>query len=148
MTGFVVVDASLATMWAIPEPYTEQALALAILWARQDTRPIAPCLILTEITNAIYKRVRRREINLKTAQEALHIVLRFDIEIREEAGLHARALELAHDLKLTTTYDAHYLALAEQQGCHLWTGDKKLYHAVHKKLPWVRWVGHLTPSIL
>ena len=141
MTNFVAVDASLATMWAVPEPYTELALNLAIQWAGQGARLIAPCLILTEITNAIYNRVLRREMDLKTAAEALRIVLGFDIEIREEPGLHARALELAHDLKMLTTYDAHYLALAERYNCDLWTGDKKLYFSVKSKLPWIKWVG-------
>jgi len=141
MTNFVVVDASLATMWAIPEPYTEYALALATRWTQEGARPIAPCLILTEITNAIYKRVLRQEIDTKTAQEALRVVLGFDIEIREEPGLHTRALQLAYHLKMSTTYDAHYLALAEQYRCNLWTGDKRLYHSVKNNLPWVKWIG-------
>lgn len=137
----VVVDASLAAKWAIPEPYTEQAFALAERWSNEGAHLIAPCLILAEITNAIYKRVQRREMDLNTGQQAMRTVLEFGIEIREEPGLQDRALALAYELKMPATYDAHYLALAEKYGCNLWTGDKKLYNATKSRLPWVKWVG-------
>lgn len=139
----VVVDASLAAKWAIPEPYTEQAFALAERWSNEGAHLIAPCLILAEITNAIYKRVQRREMDLHTGQQAMRTVLEFGIEIREEPGLQDRALALAYELKMPATYDAHYLALAEKYGCNLWTGDKKLYNATKNTLPWVKWVGEI-----
>lgn len=143
MTNLVVVDASLAAMWAVPEQYSEQALTLASRWADEEISIIAPCLLLSEITNAIYKRVLHQEMDLNTAQEALRVILAFDIEIREEPGLHARALELAHRFRMPTTYDAHYLALAEHHGCTFWTGDRKLYNTVKAALPWVNWIGNL-----
>lgn len=73
----VVVDASLAAKWAVPEPYTEQAFALAERWSNEGARLIAPCLILAEITNAIYKRVQRREMDLNTGRQAMRTVLEF-----------------------------------------------------------------------
>ena len=127
MKNTVVIDASLAAMWAIPEIYTEMALALASQWIQEETRLIAPCLMLTEVTNAFYKRVIRGEIGLTTAIEALHVVMEFGIEIREEPGLHSLAIELAHQLKRPNTYDCHYLALAEIYHCALWTGDERFY---------------------
>ena len=141
MAGLVVVDASLAVKWGLPEPYTEQAFELADRWADDETQLIAPCLILAEITNAIYKRVNRREMDLSTARQALHTVLGFGIEIREEPGLPERVLELAHELKMSATYDAHYLALAEKYGCDLWTGDRRLYNSTKNMFSWVKWVG-------
>lgn len=143
MTSLLVVDASLAAKWALPEPYTEQAFELAGRWANEGTTLIAPSLILAEISNAIYKRVRRRELDLKTAQQAIRVVLEFGIEIREEAGLQEHILALADELKMPTTYDAHYLALAEKYGCDFWTGDGRLYNLTKAKLPWVRWVGEI-----
>lgn len=143
MTSLVVVDASLAAKWALPEPYTEQAFELAGRWANEGITLIAPSLILAEISNAIYKRVRRRELDLKTAQQAIRVILEFGIEIREEAGLQEHILALADELKMPTTYDAHYLALAEKYGCDLWTGDRRLYNLTKAKLPWVRWVGEI-----
>ena len=137
----VVVDASLTCLWAIPEEHTERAFILARTWAASNTRLLAPCLILAEVTNAVYKRILRKELDLIGAKRALQVILDFNIEIIEEPGLHERALELASKYKMSTTYDAHYLALAERYECALWTADKKLLHTVSDKLSWVNWVG-------
>lgn len=142
--AFVVIDASLAVKWAIPEPHTEQAFALVEHWANEGVQLIAPCLILAEVNNAIYKRIRRHEMDLKTGEQALQTILEFGIEIREEVGLPERALRLAYALGMATTYDAHYLALAEKSGCDLWTGDRKLYNSTKDKFPWVNWVGEFS----
>jgi predicted nucleic acid-binding protein len=137
----VVVDASLATMWAIPEPYSPQALDLAEEWAKNATNLLAPCLLVAEVTNALYKRVVRGELTLPEAQQALDIVLGFSIEIREEPGLPRRAMEWAARLKQPAAYDMHYLALAELNRCECWTGDQRFFRSTRAAAPWVRWVG-------
>jgi predicted nucleic acid-binding protein len=144
MAATVVVDASLATMWAVPETYSEQALRLADLWAHGSTRLVAPCLLLAEVTNALYKRVVRGEIDLETAETALQVVLGFAVEIREEPGLAANAMSLARQLRRPATYDCHYLALAERYQRELWTGDERFYNAVKLVKPSVKWVGSYT----
>lgn len=141
MSEMVVIDASLATMWAVPEPYSAQALILATHWAREGTRLLAPCLLLAEVTNALYKRVARGEMDLDTAQTALEVILGFGIEILEERGTQLQAMALAHQLKRPTTYDCQYLALAEHYRCELWTGDQRFYNAVKKVIPRVKWIG-------
>ncbi len=146
MSKIVVIDASLAAMWAVPETYSNQALALAKQWAQKHTRLIAPCLMLTQVTNAFYKRVARREMELVTSLAALHVVLEFGIEIREEPGLHSRAMELSHQLKRPTTCDCHYLALAEIHNCELWTGDERFYNSVKETMHRVKWIGNYAPQ--
>ena len=47
-------------------------------------------------------------------------------------------MEFANQFKLLATYDAHYLALAEIEGCECWTADKRLLNAVKGKISWVR----------
>ena len=42
MKTVVVVHASLAAMWAIPEPFSTRALALTNQWAGEEIRLIAP----------------------------------------------------------------------------------------------------------
>ena len=145
MSSIVVIDASLAAMWAVPENYSDQALTLANQWAEENTRLIAPCLMLTEVTNAFYKRVVRREMDLATGIAALHVVLEFGIEIREEPGLHSRSMELSHQLKRPTTYDCHHLALAEIHNCELWTGDERFYNSVKETMDQVKWIGNYAP---
>jgi len=142
MKTVVVVDASLAAMWAIPEPFSTRALALTNQWAEEEIRLIAPCLLLTEVTNAFYKRLIRGEISLSNALAALIVVLEFGIEIREEPGLHSRAIELSYQLKKPNTYDCHYLALAGIYRCDLWTGDERFFNSVARTFPRVKWVGN------
>jgi len=60
----VVVDASLAAMWVIPEAHSAKALLLAERWAMEKRRVFAPCLLLPEVKNVLYKRVTRKEITL------------------------------------------------------------------------------------
>ncbi len=140
MTNEVAVDASLAAMWAIPERYSARALTLADQWAKSDVRLIAPCLMLTELTNALYKRILRGELVLKTAIEALQVVMEFGIQLQEEPGLHWKAMELSYDLKRSSTYDCHYLALSEIHDCDLWTGDERFYNSVRKSFRRVHWI--------
>ncbi len=142
MRTIVVIDASLAAMWAIPERFSTQALTLTHQWAEEETRLIAPCLLLTEVTNAFYKRLVRGEISLSNALTALHVVFEFGVEIREEPGLHSRAIELSYQLKRPNTYDCHYLALAEIYRCDLWTGDERFFNSAATTFPRVKWVGH------
>lgn len=142
MSGKVVIDASLAAMWAMPERHSEEALALAAQWAHAGARLLAPCLLLAEVTNALYKRMVRREMDVNTALGALRVILDFPIEIREEPGLQERAIILAHQLRQPTTYDCHYLALAESHQCEFWTGDQRFYRAVKDTMPYVKWVGN------
>jgi predicted nucleic acid-binding protein len=141
MGNIVVIDASLAVMWAVPENYSVQALRLAETWGEEETRLLAPCLLLTEVTNALFKRIVRKEMNLTKVLEALEVILAFGIEIHEEAGLHALAIELSLQLGQPATYDAHYLALALMQDCPLWTGDRRFYQAAKKSFSRVQWVG-------
>jgi len=146
MSDTVVIDASLAAMWVVPEAYSDQALALADEWAKAPTRLLAPCLVLAEVANALYRRAARQEVTLSTAQTALGVFLQFGIEVREEPGLQAQAMELAHQLKLPTVYDCQYLALAERHQCDLWTGDHQFYNAANQAFPRVKWIGEYPRS--
>jgi predicted nucleic acid-binding protein len=140
-----VVDASLVTMWALLEPLSARAHALANEWSRAGTRLIAPAFMLAEVTNAVYKRAWRGELPLDEVEEALELILALGIGLEESADVHREALALAHGLRRPSTYDAHYLVLADLHGCEVWTGDERLYNAVGGQFPALRWIGNYTP---
>lgn len=76
--------------------------------------------------------------------KAISYLLAIGISMRTPDLQRVAALALAHQVN---AYDSSYLALAEQEGCELWTGDLTLYRAVGKKLRWVRWIGdYFLPS--
>jgi predicted nucleic acid-binding protein len=61
----------------------------------------------------------------------------------EEISL--RSIKLAHLFGVPAAYDAHYLALAEQQNCEYWTADTRLWNTVKGRLSWIRWLGDYHP---
>ena len=141
MNGYVVVDASLAIKWVLNEPYAENALALAGEWATKETRPVAPCLLLVEVTNVLHRRALLGHISLSQAKQLLAGLLNMGIEIRESPQIHLRALELAQELQNPAVYDTHYLALADIMECDLWTADERFFNSVKERQPRVMWLG-------
>ena len=141
MSHAVVVDASLAAAWVLPEPWSDAALRQAERWTADNFALIAPALFAAELTNALFKRVRRRELSLPAAREALTIVGAFGIELREEPGTPDRAMALAAEHDRPSVYDCCYLALAESADAEFWTGDERFYNAVSAREARVRWIG-------
>jgi predicted nucleic acid-binding protein len=93
---------------------------------------IAPALIAAEIGSALWKAVRRGEVQRADALAALDAaLLPFDALI-PMAELHIRALALAIELH-HPIYDCFYLALAERERATLVSADSVLI-AKAKKL--------------
>lgn len=142
MREIVVVDASIALKWVIDELDLAKAHALLIEWSDKGIILLAPALFTYEITNILYQNVRKNEITLERAKRALEDVmfLGIEIDIPQDFGLDRRAIELAHKFGFKATYDLHYLALAEREGCELWTADTKMWNALKEQVNWMRWL--------
>ncbi len=136
----VVVDASVVLKWQLDdEQHVSQATALRDdFYARGAIKAIAPYLLTYEIANGIATATRQKRVAADKAAEAMGNLMALGIELREVAPL--RVLELALQYNLSA-YDAAYLALAEAEGCELWTGDRPFHQAVRDELPWVKWIG-------
>jgi predicted nucleic acid-binding protein len=136
----VVVDASLATKWLVNEEGTGTAVAILERWADREMIIAAPPLLLIEVTNALYKRVRRAELTLSDAATLLRQLLELGIALGSTEMLHQSALEWADRLGLPATYDSYYLALADSLGCEFWTADERLYNTVKDRITWVHYL--------
>ena len=143
MRNVVVVDTSIALKWVLEEADSNKADTLLAEWIKKGMLIIAPNLLAYEITNALYRKVRKGEITLDRAKEALAEISLAEIEFdfSSDFTLSTRAIELANQFNLPATYDSHYLALAERKGCELWTADLRMWNSVKGKLDWVRWMG-------
>ena len=133
----VVVDASLAVKWVVPQVLTEEALALWDIWEGDAERVTAPHLFRSEVTNVMRQYIRRGTLTPFDAAEVLEELLA-TVSSVEPAGIYARALTIANDHQLGSTYDAVYLALAESQQCEFWTADAKFARAVGDRFQQVR----------
>ena len=138
----VVVDASVALKWVLPQEQTDEALALWDRWQGAAELVAAPALFRAEVTNVIRQYVRRGHITPVDASEALDSLVSI-VAILEPEGLYSRALAISNEHDLGAAYDAQYLALAELEGCEFWTADRKFVNAVGESFRRLRWIGEL-----
>jgi predicted nucleic acid-binding protein len=124
----VVVDASVAVKWVIPEVLSDRADTLR---DRAD-RLVAPDLLLPEATNALWKKLTRREITAREATQALDLLMASGLDLRPSGPLLGRALALARRLR-HPVYDCIYLALAHGEGATLVTADRRLLARVARR---------------
>jgi predicted nucleic acid-binding protein len=122
-----VVDASVVLKWFIPEVHSDAALR----WLESSHEYLAPDLIFAEVGNAIWKKVRRKELDEGEAQRLAKDVARVAVEIIPMRGLlpDAEALALAIGI---TFYDAMYVALAARLDTQAITADDRLLAVVRQ----------------
>ncbi len=105
---------------------------------RADGRPVvAPTLLYYEVSNALHRYGAHGVLQPEEAAALLDAALRLRITLFGDASLHRRALLVAERFGLPSSYDAHYLALAEMFGAEFWTADRRLAQVVGAALPWV-----------
>ncbi len=141
----LVIDASVAAKWTLPEP--DAAAAEALLRMGHDF--IAPALVAAELSHVFAKKVRSREITADAARAGLRVALEL---IQLKTGGTA-ALEGALDIALKhqcSGYDATYVALALEEDCPFVTADRRLLNALLPVFPetmlWVEDVPETTEA--
>ena len=132
----LVVDASVAIKWYVPEPHSSKAVPL--LDGRAQL--LAPDLLTAELGNILWKKTRAGEI---TKEDAAGIAEAFvsacPVTLWSSSLLLQGALNIATALQ-RPIYDALYLALAVAQNCSFFTADARLARAIAntKLRPFVR----------
>jgi predicted nucleic acid-binding protein len=119
--GPVVVDASMAAVWFTNEPDLRGAARLL----ETESMLLAPDLMAVEATNAWWKRIRRREMDLAEVEQAVTHLMALQIVWVAAATLLRPAARLAAELG-HPVYDCVYLALAVSQSAALATADNRL----------------------
>jgi predicted nucleic acid-binding protein len=122
----VVVDASVAAKWFLPEDGVEQARRL--LDGKHAL--LAPDLLWTEVASVAWKYARKGILTRIEAERLVAQALVFPVETHPcEPLLLSDALRLAleHD---RTIYDSLYLALAVRESATLVTEDARLVRSL------------------
>jgi len=105
---------------------------------------VVSTLAYYEVLNALSYALRGlksgQKLPIEKALEILRAMAGLDLEEQSVKGLEEQIFRISQ-LYQRTAYDAAYLALAQDKGTPLITGDKRLYGAVKERLPWGRWIG-------
>ncbi len=134
----IVVDASVALKWFVPEIHSAAAARLL----EQEIILCAPDLIGPEFGNILWKKMRRSEITRDEADEILRAFTGLPLDIRQSSALLGAAFVIGVEFD-RTIYDSLYLALAVAEDCVMVTADAK-FHSVIAAGPLgdhIRWVG-------
>ena len=121
----VVVDASVAIKWVVPEEHSDHADELL----GEEFELMAPAFVMLECANVLWKQVRFASLPNHEAEAAYTALTATDMNLRDTPQLVTRALEIALDTG-RTVYDCIYLALAEQEGVQVVTADQRFYNAL------------------
>jgi len=123
----LVIDASVAVKWVVPEPDTPAALAL-----RRRYRLVAPNLLVLECANVFWKKVRRHELTVEEALISAEAIAQAGIELSalpKAEAVTRLSLELDHP-----AYDCAYIALALERQCQFATADRRLIEAIRRSV--------------
>ncbi|MCD6095958.1 MAG: type II toxin-antitoxin system VapC family toxin [Thermoprotei archaeon] len=120
----IVVDASVAVKWFVPERYYEKALELRDAYLNGKVDLISPSLIIYEVANALrFHRVYK--LTLEDIVNAVKDIINLDIirKLTLEGWLKAIKLSIDKDISI---YDAIYGAMTLIFNGILVTSDEKL----------------------
>lgn len=136
----VVIDASFALALALEESASMEVRRLVDEWVTRGEELYAPSLMGYELAGVLRSKVHRHLVLEADARAALDLLLALPISLLQTADLHVLAFEIAGELGLSTSYDAHYLALAEVLQADLWTLDERFADRARARYPSVRTV--------
>jgi predicted nucleic acid-binding protein len=135
----LVVDASVAVKWFVPEVQSAEARQ----WRTGPDDLHAPAVFFDlEVSNILWKKVRRGEITRTDADLILAQLPALPLTRHPEAPVLTSAFDLA-DRTNRTVYDCLYLALAVHLGGRMLTADQRLVNSLAGS-QWVNsvwWVG-------
>jgi len=115
----LVVDASVAIKWVIPEAGSEQAITLL------DHDLVVPALLFSECANILWRKLRHRLLTDEEASLAAQTLEQAELAVVWTRNYLARAVAIATELD-HPAYDAVYLAVAEALGLRMATADDRL----------------------
>jgi predicted nucleic acid-binding protein len=129
-TDRVVVDASVAVKWVLPENDSDQADRFLTNAIDRSVRFLAPDTYMAEVANALWVRAaRRHDISAEHARLGIRSLLGTVETLVSSRALAPRALELSLAFG-QPVHDCLYVALALAESCTLVTADRRLVSAI------------------
>ena len=127
----VVLDASLAIAWCLPDEAS--APAEALLAALRQSQIFVPAIWVLEVANGLLAAERSRRITPAAIEEALATIATLVLHTEPAPALQdAGAILAVARANQLTAYDAAYLDLALRKGVTLATLDRRLRQAAER----------------
>jgi predicted nucleic acid-binding protein len=145
MAGGVVVDANITLGLFLHLPYSEKAEQWMLARGGESLAIAVPLLWEYECLTGLQKAVVVGQITAEDADRIVQMLYQLEFHrVVPKPDLHRSALKWAEMIGQSKTYDAHYLALAEELSFDFWTADRKLVDAGrHVGAVWVHWIGEI-----
>lgn len=121
----LVIDASIAVKWFVPEAHSINALRLL----DAGCELLAPDLIFAEFGNVLWKKWLRNELASEVISPILADLCRMRLRIATTVSLAGKAAAIATTYR-RSFYDSIYLALAVTANGRMVTADEKLCNAL------------------
>lgn len=125
----LVVDASVAVKWLLKEEGHDEAVRILESYQEERLDLVAPYLLIPEVGNVLWKRVRRDDLTGQQAARCFELMLLNSPILLDSPRVNQAALELAM-VHGHTVYDCLYLAWALEERCDLLTADERFFHAI------------------
>jgi predicted nucleic acid-binding protein len=117
----IVVDTSVAVKWFVAEPLRKEAVELG----RSGAKLIAPDLVVLEVGNVVWTKVRMGQMLYAQAEFVAGVIPRYFAALVPSAEVSVAAFQIASDLD-HPVYDCAYLAVAIRFAAILVTADRRL----------------------
>jgi predicted nucleic acid-binding protein len=121
----IVIDACVAMKWLAPEADSERAREVFSAWQSGRLQPVAPALIMAEVANALWKKVKRQELHSGQAARLFRDFRLLGVRLIPIDELVFPALDFSF-LYNHPVYDCIYVALAVRERSFLLTSDEPM----------------------
>jgi predicted nucleic acid-binding protein len=137
-----IVDASVGAKWVLPpagEPLYAEATTLVESFRNRELLLLVPDLFWIEVSNALWKSIRRTKISRREAIANFSALEETRIPTFSSGPLVSEALKIAVNYD-RTVYDSLYVAAAVERSLEMITADERLANALAAYFP-VTWLG-------
>ncbi len=132
----LVMDASVPCKWYLDEDESDRAQAIL----DGDELLVAPALLLAEVGNVLWQRLRKGQIQPRQADEVVTHLPDVFLALVETRELLVEAVAIARNLD-HPIYDCFYLALTKRWNAPLITADDTLLPKIIR----TEWAARVVP---
>ena len=133
MNKSIVIDASVAAKWLLPDEEDFSANLIKEEFAKRAISISVPVFIFYEVNNLLKSAILSSRLDVKGATSLYKAFLDIDFTVYWSKHLLKTALEIAVELNISS-YDANYIVLAEYLQIPFYTADEKLVKIASSKL--------------